>query len=273
MMRRIKPYILLFLLAWPLSAFSAQTAISDSVSNSARAPTTTVKVLIDGKNALQLTYSQSPPRLSQVVMDVLKSEQKNTTDFDWLSSALYDLDTPERDWSPVLDAATQQLHVSSEATRGQWEAFLKQVKSMHFSVRFSGSVDPDYTRLAIKNNPSLTGHYLLSLNSENKTHGVTVLGNVHAAKSYPWQPKQSIQDYLALAQPLDHTLGEIWVIQPDGKVYQPKIGYWNSQAFNLAPGAILYVPMDVDTDKPLPTSPGKNLNQLIVELLSNNVFS
>lgn len=272
MIRLLKPYLLVFILAWPFTAFSA------SVSTSTRAPATTVKVLMDGKNVLQLAYP-SPPRLSQVVTDALKTEHKNTTDFDWLSSALYDLDTPERDWSPVFDAATQQLHVSSEANRGQWEAFLKQVKSMHFSVRFSGSVDPDYTRLAIKNNPSLTGHYLLSLNSllsldsEKNTHGVTVMGNVHAAKSYPWQPQQSIQDYLALAQPLDNTLGEIWVIQPDGKVYQPKIGYWNSLAFNLAPGAILYVPLDVDSDKPLPTSPGKNLNQLIVELLSNNVFS
>ncbi|MGF1740561.1 capsule biosynthesis GfcC family protein [Vibrio profundum] len=273
MIRLTKPYLLVFILAWPFAAFSAQTSTSEPASTATQAPTTTVDVLMDGHNALQLTYYPSPPRLSQVVTDALKTEHKNITDVDWLSSALYDLDTPERDWSPVFDAATQQLHLSSEATRGQWEAFLRQVKSMHFSVRFSGSVDPDYTRLAIKNNPSLTGHYLLSLNSEKNIHGVTVMGNVHTAKSYPWQPQQSIQAYLALAQPLDNTLGEIWVIQPDGKVYQPKIGYWNSQAFNLAPGAILYVPLDVDTDKPLPTSPGKNLNQLIVELLSNNVFS
>ncbi len=229
--------------------------------------TTSIDIVINGTRAFTVKYP-SHPRLDKVVIDALEKSHFGIEDINWLSSGLYEQSIPVKN-------ASQAIHKLLRSAEGkmntQWKTLDEKLQSMQFSDRYSASIDPDFTRLSIENNPRLFGHYSLTLNTVPSQ--VTILGNVIKPGALPWAPRKPIQQYLEQAQLINPAIGNIWVIQPDGKIYHPPVGYWNSKPFNIAPGAILYIPLENADSTTAQNPEGKSLNNMIVELLSSNVFS
>lgn len=82
---------------------------------------------------------------------------------------------------------------------------------------------------------------------------VRVLGVVARPCTLAHVPLRAARDYLAACPPLAAAdKDRVYVIQPDGQVFERGIALWNREdPLPLAPGAVLYVPLDARTARVL----------------------
>jgi hypothetical protein len=214
----------------------------------------------------QLTYAQAP-RLDQVVTRATKLYQLSTLRISWTNAALFDLSTPYRYKSRVLLTLAAQESFAPKALKPYWRTLREQLRRMTFARRVFTPLDPDRIRIDAQVNPRLYGHWELRFDTAPKS--VYVYGAVRHPGLLPWQPRQSAQTYVKSADPLDSDLSEISVIQPDGLVQTQTIAYWNRNFQDIAPGAILYVPLPVRTSLLRLKTDQQTANHLVIELLRN----
>lgn len=114
-------------------------------------------------------------------------------------------------------------------------------------------------------NPVIDGDFLLVLPPRPTT--VTVVGAVAQTGEQAWQSRASSKDYLNQAGLLDNAEDSfVWIIQPDGNAIKQPIAYWNHQAQDIAPGAILFVEFTALF------ADHAELNNNIIELLKNRAL-
>ncbi|MEI8631080.1 capsule biosynthesis GfcC family protein [Vibrio sp. PP-XX7] len=163
---------------------------------------------------------------------------------DWLSSGLYDTDTVFTEKQQALAVVAKQQKIASQRYHGSWYYWSQlgnNLDAMHFAKRIFQSIDPDETRLNKQLNPQLIGHWFISLRKPQKS--VFVLGGVLNPGKQPWQPRHDARSYASSAGLFDSSIPVITVIQPDGHVEKHPVGYWNQTFSEVAPGAIIYVPL------------------------------
>lgn len=91
------------------------------------------------------------------------------------------------------------------------------------------------------------------LNYPKRPAGVRVVGAVMHACMLPHIGLKAARDYLAACAPSSAADKELlYVIQPDGQVLELGVALWNrSPPMVLAPGAIIYVPLDRRVIRPV----------------------
>lgn len=72
---------------------------------------------------------------------------------------------------------------------------------------------------------------------------VTVVGWT-GTQQLPFNSQWLLTDYLKQIR-FDDAANKsfVWLIQPDGRLTHSAVGYWNRKAYTVAPGAIIYVPI------------------------------
>ncbi|WP_337916333.1 capsule biosynthesis GfcC family protein [Vibrio cholerae] len=219
-------------------------------------------------NATQLRFEE-PIRLDQAVMQTLEHYQLSTLDVEWSSAGLFDLSHPFSFKQHVLLVLAHQQSAAPMAQKALWETLRDQLRLSAFAKRIFTPVDPDWTRLATQDNPRLNGQWLLTLNP--RVAEVSVYGAVKKPGDVTWRGRQSAKDYAQAAGLVDEQISEIVVIQPDGVVQKHSVAYWNMTFAEVAPGAIVYVPMPLHDSSFYPDTPSTDANQLVIELLRNRL--
>ncbi|OOE58994.1 hypothetical protein BZG18_13810 [Salinivibrio kushneri] len=209
----------------------------------------------------------APPRLSDAVMDGLRLTEKNIVDIYWPGAGLYDITLPSRLSPTAMAAAENQITIQTGKPQQRWRRLVRTLKTFTVERRAKVSLDPDLTRIDISKNPRLDGQWRLVF--PQRPDHVWVLGNVAAPGQYSWQVRQGASDYLGQAKA--NTLGKsyAWVVQPDGAIEKHAIAYWNASHQDIAPGAVIYLPLPV---KGLTSYPDTiDANQLVLDYLSNRL--
>ncbi|MDW6002179.1 capsule biosynthesis GfcC family protein [Vibrio mangrovi] len=213
------------------------------------------------------------PRLDEAVLQGLDKTGTDWKTTDWMMSGLYDINVPYSLKQQVLSFVTKQQDIASQRYHDSWYYWSQlndSLNALHYAKRIFQTIDPDATRLSHRLNPQLSGHWLISLKKSPKD--VLVLGGVTTPGKRPWRSRLDARSYAQAAGLVDITIPEIFVIQPDGKVEKHRVGYWNQTFSEIAPGAIIYVPLPVE-ELPViyPDDHLQNPNDLVVELLRNRL--
>ncbi len=146
----------------------------------------------------------------------------------------------------LADAARLRGDTALHALAARW---LTRLTAMPVTGRRPGLVlDPRRLELAHVNPLVADG---ATLRYPTRPHKVRVVGAVHAPCTRAFVAMQAAVDY---ATACSHATGAspdwLYVIEPDGHVTRRGIGPWNRQAPTpVAPGAVLFVPLDTDVLK------------------------
>ncbi|MDP5255276.1 MULTISPECIES: capsule biosynthesis GfcC family protein [unclassified Vibrio] len=206
-----------------------------------------------------------PFRLEPAMNTLLTQQNWSTAKFDWLTSALFDVSAPYKLKTQVLTQIDQQIErADNDSQRAQWQSLKKQLSFWQYAKRLFISLDPDNARVSPKDNPRLSGQWHAVLMS-NPSH-VWVLGGVERSGRYVWSARHGADYYLQHARPVAVANDVAWVIQADGSVEKHPIAYWNHQHRDIAPGAVIYLPMASSVG-----GSHSDLNAVVVELLRNRM--
>ncbi|WP_038178821.1 capsule biosynthesis GfcC family protein [Vibrio rhizosphaerae] len=236
------------------------------------ASSTDVEIHFESSPQRHLTYNHRP-RLDEVVLQALNKTDADRRKIDWFTSGIYDINVELKLKQQVFGVIAKQQAIASKRYHGSWfywSQLRNSLESLHYAKRIFHTIDPDATRLSLPLNPKLTGNWLMTLKYTPKD--VLVLGGVTKPGKQTWQPRLDAGSYAQTAGLFDNTISKVTVIQPDGKVEQHQTGYWNYSFSEIAPGAIVYVPLPVE-ELPViyPNDRLQNPNDLVVELLRNRL--
>ncbi|ESE41275.1 capsule biosynthesis GfcC family protein [Shewanella decolorationis] len=224
---------------------------------------------------LQITYP-SAIRVGQAVQDGLtqlpfynQTTKNEAMPIYWLGAAL--LDTKN---TATLEVTRQQVlqelaNMGKQVDNSQFIAklakFAQYLRNIKLGQRLNQPLDLDLIRITDAFNPVIDGDFLLVLPPRPTT--ITVVGAVERTGEQLWQSRASSKDYLTQAGLLDNAENSfVWIIQPDGNAIKQPIAYWNYQAQDIAPGAILFVEFSALFDDL------EKLNNNIIELLKNRAL-
>ncbi|KPN17059.1 hypothetical protein AO715_02940 [Xanthomonas sp. Mitacek01] len=117
------------------------------------------------------------------------------------------------------------------------------VRGLPVTGRIPAELSPRRAEITPGKNPTLLDgdsiHYPM-----RPTH-VLVVGAVQAPCRMDHVPLQEARDYVASCTTRLADRDRVFVIQPDGRTFQVGVALWNrDEAQSLAPGAVLYVPLD-----------------------------
>lgn len=250
--------------------FSAM--ISVAASFSALASSANVDITFNHQDTISASFPHIP-RLDEAVLEGLQKTQADWEKIDWLASGLYDLNSPFLLKQQVLRTLQKQKQTALQQNNPSWYYWYqltRDLKEINFEKKVFQSVDPDITRLDVSKNPRLHGHWLITLQENEKS--VLVLGNIKNSGKRPWQQRKGAIYYAKASGLLDGSISEITVIQPDGHVEKHSVAYWNKNFSEIAPGATIYVPIPIE--RPLvhlQKDNHQNANDLVVELLRNRL--
>ena len=224
---------------------------------------------------LQITYP-SAIRVGQAVQDGLtqlplynQPTKNEAVAIYWLGAALLDIKN-----TAALEATRQQVlqqlaTMGEQIDNGNYIAKLSKLaqflRTIKLGQRINQPLDLDLIRITDAYNPVIDGDFLLVLPPRPTT--VTVVGAVAQIGEQAWQSRASSKDYLKHAGLLNNAENSfVWIIQPDGNAIKQPIAYWNYQAQDIAPGAILFVEFsELFADH-------AKLNNNIIELLKNRAL-
>ena len=227
-----------------------------------------VSVFVDNQQRTNIRFS-APPRTDQLVMSALQQIKLGSLDIDWQHAALFETTDSFALKNEVLMRLANEEDFSPRQQKPYWRALRNELRGMAFSPRIFTPLDPDITRIDALQNPRLNGQYHLRF--ETHVNQVFVLGAVKQSGKFDWQQRHGALYYAEQAGLLDHATSFITVIQPDGTVEKQRVAYWNNSFAEVAPGAIVYVPMP--THSPVltlnPPQESFTTNALVAELLRN----
>ncbi len=224
---------------------------------------------------LHITYPTAI-RVGQAVQDGLtqlplynQTIKNEATPIYWLGAALLDtkntaaLEVARKQILQQLADMGEQADNSNDIAKlAKFSQFLRNLK---LGLRVNQPLDLDLIRITDAYNPVIDGDFLLVLPPRPTT--VTVVGAVAQTGEQAWQSRASSKDYLNQAGLLDDAENSfVWIIQPDGNAIKQPIAYWNHQAQDIAPGAILFVEFTALFDD------HAELNNNIIELLKNRAL-
>ncbi|ASA55957.1 capsule biosynthesis GfcC family protein [Vibrio gazogenes] len=252
--------------------FSLTLYISTGLASVSFAASTDVEIHFESSPPSHLT-DHDYPRLDEVVLRALNQTGADWRMIDWFTSALYDINVEFKLKQQVFGVIAKQKTIASKRYHKSWfywSQLRRSLESLHYAKRIFQTIDPDATRLHLSLNPKLSGNWLITLKYTPKN--VLVLGGVTKPGKQTWQPRLDAKNYAQTAGLFDQTMSKVMVIQPDGKVEEHPIGYWNQTFAEIAPGAIIYVPLPVE-ELPViyPNDRSQNPNDLVVELLRNRL--
>ncbi|MCK6263190.1 capsule biosynthesis GfcC family protein [Vibrio sp. ZSDE26] len=240
-----------------------------SATGYAIASETTITVQHSNKQPISITFEHAP-RVDSAILTATNHHHLSLMDIDWLQSKLFDNTAPFSLKGETLSSIREQEARAKGKDKPYWQALSTQFQEWHFSARVMTPLDPDTTRLDVNKNPRLRGQYQLYLRDISAEPTINVLGYVKQPRTLPWYPRKSAVDYLEITKPISSSHSSVWVIQPDGQAFEYPIAYWNYQFHNIAPGAIIYVPMPLNLVGNKSTT-NKDTNQLVIELLTHKL--
>lgn len=224
---------------------------------------------------LHITYPAAI-RVGQAVQDGLtqlplynQTIKNEPVSIYWLGAALLDTNntaelevTRKQVLQQLADMGEQVDNSQYIAKLAKFAQFLRNIK---LGQRVNQPLDLDLVRITDAYNPVIDGDFLLVLPPRPTT--VTVVGAVAQTGEQAWQSRASSKDYLNQAGLLDDAENSfVWIIQPDGNAIKQPIAYWNHQAQDIAPGAILFVEFTALF------ADHAELNNNIIELLKNRAL-
>jgi len=241
----------------------------ESVSSSTDSQSLNVIVTtsLNNQHQLQLSYP-APVRIEQVLRDsianinqlTLSNEQAKGSIF-WTSAALFKY-FPHSQKQHVIS----QLELLAKNKKGEQRqavlSLVAQLQQLQIGQRIFTPLDYDQIRVNSARNPLVSQNMTLVLPSRPST--VLITGAVLQTKWVNWQERLDANGYLEQVVLLSNAENsKAWVIQPDGKVEQHPIAYWNQNHLDIAPGAAIYLGFSS-----LPAE-FSTINEDIVNLLRN----
>lgn len=258
-------------------ALLALTLSALFVTNAVTAKPIEVQLTASAKNTkhLKLSY-QAPIRLQQVLADSITNLSKlplnpsqtekiptNARVF-WQGAALLTAKTNSAQktvWDK-LDALSNHWQDQERQAVLNLLAFLKKEQ---IGQRVFNSLDYDQVRIDLRQNPLISQDITIIL--PPRPDSVWIMGAVNQPQELSWHERWGADKYLAQSLPINNADNSYaWVIQPDGKVEQHPVAYWNRKHSDIAPGAIIYLgftslPDELDT-----------LNEELINLLRNRTL-
>ncbi len=225
-------------------------------------------IKLDGSEPQYLEFN-GVPRLDTAVVTALSHQHTASADIDWLNSAFYDLSAQDTLFNTVSAVIADQMNLADQENQELWLALQKDVGEWRYAQRVFAPLDPDITRLDSTKNPRLKGKWLLAFHT--KVNSVWVLGNIADSGKYPWQTRQSAEDYITQAGGSDFDISHVFVIQPNGLVEKHSVANWDPSFKEVAPGAIVYIPLPTKTPRLHPEYTMDDPNKMIIELLRNRI--
>ncbi|MEL4429130.1 capsule biosynthesis GfcC family protein [Shewanella mangrovisoli] len=244
----------------PTAKANTQLFVSTSASNSPQ---------------LQITYP-SAIRVGQAVQDGLaqlplynQTTRDEAISIYWLGATLLDLQNTAKLEATRQHVLQQLANMGQQADNSQYIAklskFAQFLRNIKLGQRVNQPLDLDLIRITHAYNPIIDGQFLLVLPPRPTT--VTVVGAVAQTGEQEWHSRASSKNYLKQAGLLDNAENSfVWIIQPDGNAIRQPIAYWNHQAQDIAPGAVLFVEFSALFDG------YSTLNNNIIELLKNRAL-
>lgn len=189
-------------------------------------------------NGQQRSYSDNP-RLADVLKPYALQQQ-----WYWPAAALYRTDTQraEKLRRQLLTLATELAQQSDDAQLRDSLALMQaQVNQWQLADRVSISLDYDAATVVAALNPRFDdGSYRLAL--QRRPGSVLIAGAVRREVSTPHLGASDASAYLASAKMTpgaDHE--RVAIVQPDGRIIQTGISYFNRSHTEAMPGAQLLV--------------------------------
>ncbi|NOH29020.1 capsule biosynthesis GfcC family protein [Vibrio mediterranei] len=209
-----------------------------------------------------------PARLETVLQDVQKQAQAKHVRFEPVQAQLFDSNK-----QVIIDEMKQQVlsqlsDLAQIKPKFDTQSITEQINASKFHYREFTPLDYDVVQSQRKGNPLLTGRYQLNIASRN--NNIYFLGAVKKAEKVKQHAQWFLSDYFDMLGNIKSEVaydGTATIIQPDGKVVDAHYGAWNFKPHFVAPGAIIYIPINS-----LP-SELENLNQDIVQLLRHKVIN
>ncbi|WP_064605376.1 capsule biosynthesis GfcC family protein [Photobacterium sp. J15] len=257
------------LLALTLSALFATSAIT--------AKPIDVQLTASAKNTkhIKLSY-QAPVRLQQVLADSItnlsklplnqsQAEQISTNaKIYWQGAALLVAKTNSAQKTVLdkLDAISNHWQAQERQAVLNLQTFLKKEQ---IGQRVFNSLDYDQVRIDLTQNPLISQDITVIL--PPRPNSVWIVGAVDKPQELSWRERWGADKYLAQSSPINNADNSYaWVIQPDGKVEQHPVAYWNRKHSDIAPGAIIYLGFTSLPDEL------ETLNEELINLLRNRTL-
>ena len=146
------------------------------------------------------------------------------------------------------------------------QQLLRELDQLDVAGRIDIKLDPDLSRVEPANNPRLSGDYSLYLS--RRPSSLYLLGLINSRRSMPHEPAKGLAEYwqghslLPGANP-----GEVYLIQPDGRVQLSPVAVWNEYHIEPMPGATLFAGFD----PALLPAQFKNINLRIADMIANRI--
>lgn len=227
-----------------------------------------VSVFVDEQQRTNIRFNE-PPRADQLITNALQQLKLSSLDIDWQHAALFETSDSFALKTEVLMRLANEEDFAPRQQKPYWRTLRDELRAMAFAPRIFTPLDPDVTRIDALQNPRLSGQYHLRFDTQ--VNQVFVLGAVKQSGKFAWQQRHGALYYASQAGLLNDATSFITVIQPDGSVEKHSVAYWNSDFAEVAPGAIVYVPMP--THSPIlalnPPQESFTTNALVAELLRN----
>ena len=222
------------------------------------------ELIVDLPQLASTLHYKQPARLHQVLYDAkqqLRLNHTKTTYTYWLASQLNEPSRHEE----VLLHKTQLLEklyflaIHSPEKQIKIDILSSFLTENSFSFRYFLSLDDDLVRISPELNPMLTDKYQLLFSP--RINRVQIVGSFVNDK-VTFIQNGTLDDYLrATKMPAYSEQDLIYVIQPDGALFEINNAYWSRQPIYLAPGSIIFSGIE---DLPEGFS---QLNRQIAELL------
>lgn len=210
------------------------------------------------------------PRLAEVMLSF-----NTSPDLYWPAARFYKTDAAdvralEQQRQQLLEQLKllQQLYIQDNEPElaASIDLVHQQIQSWQLAKQLLLPLDPDSIRVKPELNPKLlAGQYLLVLGQRPKA--VQLIGFTKT-KTLELLNAATATDYTNKIEPLAGASASFLYIAPAGSAaFVAQTGLWNSKRQDIAPGAVLFVPVE----QALLPADFKDLNQLIIELAQHKV--
>ncbi|NGN98456.1 polysaccharide synthesis [Grimontia sp. S25] len=213
-----------------------------------------VSTSLESNTAFTVSFDAAP-RVSQLVSEgarvirphLLNQAQAHQSELIYWQGASLFSNTLSDATTDLLESVKADLHTLSAEWaddaeyKASVDALIGYIEDSTFRERLDVPLDEDFYLMGSRINPLANGDLTLIL--PRRPEQVTVIGAVVEPKHVPFATLTDANGYLAHIDTLNtFGISEVAVVAMNGELANHKIAYWNGEAQNIPPGAVIFVP-------------------------------
>ena len=179
------------------------------------------------------------PRLSDVLAPLAFQES-----WYWPSTQLFRSNTTQA--RELRQQIAKMLAIQSNQNNKQqsiYTAIVKQLENWEVADRIAIEIDFELARISPKNNPLIEDGLYQILLSKRPTN-IQVFGALDSELDLPYINNTCVEDIISKIALSDYAdKSYVYVISLQGQIEKSPIAYWNNKCTILAPGSLIYIPL------------------------------